>query len=271
MSAPTVAVVGGGLAGITAALDAADGGARVVLFERRRHLGGATWSFRRNGAWFDNGQHVFLRCCTEYRALLSRLGVDDQVQLQPRMDVPVLSPDGTTSRLRRDPLPTPLHLARSLLAYRHLRLRERLRLAGPALALQRVDLDDPDLDRRAFGKWLAAHGQSPRSVTALWDLICLPTVNLHADDASLALAAKVFQTGLLTEPGGADIGWSRVPLGRLHGDAAAKALATRGVEVRTGARVSAVDRGGDGFVVRGESDVRADAVVLAVPHTDVAR
>lgn len=267
---PTVAVVGGGLAGITAALDAADAGARVVLLERRRHLGGATWSFRRNGAWFDNGQHVFLRCCTAYRALLRRLGVDHLVRLQARMDVPVLRPGGPAGRLRRDPLPVPFHLARSLIRYRHLSWTERLRLAGPALALQRIDPTDPALDHLTFGDWLTARGQSARAVEVLWDLICLPTVNLHAHHASMALAAKVFRTVLLTDPGGADIGWARVPLGRLHGDAADAAMAAAGVEVRTGARTSRIDETSEGFVVRSDAgDVRAGAVVLAVPH-DVA-
>jgi squalene-associated FAD-dependent desaturase len=271
---PTIAVVGGGLAGITAALDAADAGARVVLVERRGHLGGATWSFRRDGAWFDNGQHVFLRCCTAYRELLARLGVEHLVHLQPRLDVTVVRPGGPTARLRRDPLPVPLHLGRSLLGYRHLTWGERARLAGPVAALRRMDPADPALDRRTFGDWLAERGQSRRAVEALWDLICLPTVNLHVQDASLALATKVFRTGLLTEPGGADIGWSRVPLGRLHGQAAAAALRDAGVEVRTSVRVSGVAADADapegGLVVHSrDGDVAADAVVLAVPH-DVA-
>ncbi len=59
-----VAVVGGGLAGLAAAIDCADGGAAVTLYEARSRLGGATFSFERNGLWLDNGQHVALRCCT---------------------------------------------------------------------------------------------------------------------------------------------------------------------------------------------------------------
>lgn len=268
--APSVAVIGGGLAGITAALDAADTGARVTLIERRRQLGGATWSFQRDGRWFDNGQHVFMRCCTAYVELLERLGVIDLVHLQSRLDVTVLRPGEQAARLRRDQLPVPLHLARSLLGYRHLPWRDRLRLAGPVRALQRMDLSDPALDERTFGDWLAEQRQSDGAVEALWNLICLPTVNLHARDASLALAAKVFRTGFLSDPGGADIGWSRVPLGKLHGDAAMAALAAADVDVRTDVRVSAIETASGGFVVRSDTaDVAADAVVLAVPH-DVA-
>lgn len=92
MTGHRIAVVGGGLAGISAALAAADRGAEVVLFERRSKLGGLTWSFERRGLWFDNGQHVFMRCCTAYLDFLERIGARDQVTLQARLDVPVLAP-----------------------------------------------------------------------------------------------------------------------------------------------------------------------------------
>ena len=100
-----VTVVGGGLAGIAAGLELAAGGAEVTLLEARPRLGGATFSVERDGLWLDNGQHVFLRCCTEYVGLLRRLGVADQVTLQDRLDIPVLSPVGRRSHLRRSWLP----------------------------------------------------------------------------------------------------------------------------------------------------------------------
>jgi squalene-associated FAD-dependent desaturase len=275
MSRPRICVVGGGLAGMAAALACADAGAEVTLVERRRRLGGATWSFRHNGLWFDNGQHVFLRCCTAYRAFLERLGVADRVRLQSRLDVPVIAPGGRISRLRRSLLlPAPAHLGRSLLTYRHLRVRDRLRLGPAALALRRVDVDAAETDQQTFGAWLTRHRQSPATRDALWDLICRPTVNLPATEASLALAAMVFQTGLLTDAGAADIGWASVPLGELHGEAGGRALEGAGVEVLAGAAVTAVDRppsGGPGFVVSVAATQRAaDAVVVAVPHTAVA-
>jgi hydroxysqualene dehydroxylase len=271
VSRPRVCVVGGGLAGMAAALACADAGARVTLVERRRRLGGATWSFRHNGLWFDNGQHVFLRCCTAYRAFLERLGVGDRVRLQPRLDVPVLAPGGRVARLRRGRLPAPAHLGRSLLAYRHLRLHDRLRLVPAALALRRVDLDAVETDQQTFGDWLERHHQSPAARDALWDLICRPTVNLPAREASLALAAMVFQTGLLSDADAADIGWAAVPLGELHGEAGRRALERAGVEVVTGAPATAVRQADDALVVgTGGSERAADAVVVAVPHTAVA-
>jgi squalene-associated FAD-dependent desaturase len=264
-------VVGGGLAGIAAALESADGGATVTLLEARPRLGGATFSIEKDGLWLDNGQHVFLRCCTAYRRFISRIGAEDEVVLQPRLEIPVLTPGGRIAWLRRNGLPAPLHLAGSLLRFQPLAVRDRLRLGPAVLALRRLQLDDPALDRQTFGSWLTAHGQSDTAVEALWDLITLPTVNLHARDASLALATKVFQTGLLERGDASDVGYARVPLQRLHGDDAERALGVAGVELHTKARVTGIAPVATGLEVAWSGGaLTADAVVLAVPHDDVA-
>ncbi len=265
----TVVVIGGGLAGITAALRCADAGREVALYEAKPRLGGLTYSFRRGELDVDNGQHVFLRCCTAYRALLGRLGVADQVHLQPRLDIPVRATwDHRPARLSRNGLPAPLHLGASLLRYGPLNPAQRLRFGRAALALRGLDRDDPANDRRAFGEWLREHGQDSRTVAALWDLVGTATLNARADQASLALAAMVFQVGLLTEADAADIGWSLVPLQRLHGDAAAARLREAGARVHTGAKVTSLESAGDGWLVGTGAEERvADHVILAVAPT----
>jgi squalene-associated FAD-dependent desaturase len=279
---PRVAVVGGGLAGLAAALDCADAGAAVTLLEHRNRLGGLTWSFRHGDHWVDNGQHVFLRCCHEYLGFLDRIGAASDVELPARLDIPVVAParrpagEPRVARLRRSDLPAPFHLLGALARYPHLTVPARLGLGPAVVGLRRLRLDDPALDRQTFGAWLRRHGQSRDAIAALWDLITVPTVNLAAGEASLAMGAMVFKTGLLTDSGAADIGWSRVPLGRLHGERAATALARAGVAVRLGTRVEHLREGDvdapDRFVVTvaGERDeLVADAVIVAVPH-DVA-
>jgi hydroxysqualene dehydroxylase len=267
-----IVVVGGGLAGLTAALECADAGVSVTLLESRSRLGGATFSVRRNGYWLDNGQHVALRCCTSYRAFLRRLGVDHLLDVQPRLRIPVLAPDGTRADLERSAsLPAPLHLTATLLRYRHLGLGERLAACRAALALRSLDPDDPRLDRETFGSWLRRHGQSDRAIAGLWNLIALPTLNLSAESASLALAVKVFRTGLLDESDACDIAVPTVPLQLLHAEPAAAALAARGARVETEAAVEAIERDGGELRVRlRDREEAADAVIVAVPHDAVA-
>jgi squalene-associated FAD-dependent desaturase len=272
-----VTVIGGGLAGIAAALRCADAGARVTLLEASPRLGGLTYTLRRGELHVDNGQHVFLRCCHAYRALLDRLGVSAQVHLQDRLDIPVVSIwDSRVARLRRNGARAPLHLGGALLRYHPLTPRQRLRAVKAAFALRAVDRADPAVDRRSFGEWLGSHGQDQAAVRALWDLVGVATMNARAADASLALAATVFQDGLLSDATAADLGWATVPLGRLHGDAAHRALVAAGVSVRTHCRVTDIERpgGGDGdaggasgdWLVRtGIGELSSPSVIVAVP------
>jgi squalene-associated FAD-dependent desaturase len=265
--------VGGGLAGLAAALACLDGGARVTLLEARPRLGGATWSAERHGLVVDNGQHVFLRCCTAYRAFLGRLGAEGRVHLQRRLAVPVLAPGRRPAWIRRAALPAPAHLGPSLLRFPHLALRARLRAMRTALRLRALDLGDRRLDGERFGDWLRAQGEGEAAIDGFWDLLIRPTLNLPARDASLALAAKVFQTGLLCEADGADLGFAAVPLDALHAGPAGAQLRRRGARVELGARVGRLEAAtaarGPRVAVGGDR-IAADAVILAVPHDAAA-
>ncbi|MEA2334358.1 MAG: hydroxysqualene dehydroxylase, partial [Solirubrobacteraceae bacterium] len=259
-----VLVIGGGLAGIAAALDCAAAGARVTLVEVRRRLGGAAYSFERDGMRFDNGQHVFLRCCSAYRALLARLGSAHHVAVQERLEIPVLSPLAEPVVLRRGALPPPFHLAGALARYPHLSPAQRLSAALAARALTGLDPSDRSLDRQTFGAWLAERGQDAHAVSVLWDLIALPTLNVPAAEASLALGAFVFRTGLLTGADAGDIGFHVGTLAETIGEPAERALAEAGVRFRLGWRAQALRRAGAGFEVEGgEGTFSAEAVIVA--------
>jgi squalene-associated FAD-dependent desaturase len=281
VSARRVVVVGGGLAGIAAALELADGGAEVTLVEVRPRLGGAAYSVSREGLEMDNGQHVFLRCCGAYRGLLERLGSTPLVSVQPRLRIPVLRPGHEPYVLRRGGLPAPFQLAGTLARYRHLPVRERLAAGRAALALMRLSPPRAHaLEGLTLGQWLARHGQSPRAIACLWDLIALPTMNLPAREASLELGAFVFRTGLLESAGAGDIGFHDHTLAETLGRPAERVLAEAGVRVLLGWRARGLTRTGDGFELLGGSGqdgedgggegLSAEAVLVALPHERAA-
>jgi squalene-associated FAD-dependent desaturase len=187
----------------------------------------------------------------------------------------VIAPGREPVWLARQNLPAPLHLARSLLGYRFLNPVERAKAALAMNALKRIDPDDAAQDARSFGDWLREHHQSANAIDRLWALIARPTLNLIPDDASLAQAAYVFQTGLLSDAAAGDIGWARVPLSEVHDVPARCALTRAGVELHLRTRAEKIASGHNGqrfeIEVSGGPTVHADAVIVAVPHDRLGR
>jgi squalene-associated FAD-dependent desaturase len=214
----------------------------------------------------DNGQHVLLRCYTEYRALLDLLGVGNHIDLQDRFHIPVITRDGRRAELSRNNLPAPLHLGATLATYGLLSRPERAMVLFAAGMLRTLNPADPKLDDRSFGDWLVRHGQRPAAIDALWNLITVAALNTDAHHASLALCAMVFRTALLERADAADIGVPTRPLGELHGDAAHRYLTAHDAQVLMHSPVRTVRPTGNGFeVALDDKTLSADAVVIAAP------
>ncbi len=219
----------------------------------------------------DNGQHVFLGCCTEYIRLLGRLGVGDSVHLQKRFRVPIIDKTWGASILRADDLPPPFHLLRSVLRFRSLSVQDRS-LAGWALMqIMLTDRASAGLDDITFQDWLLSRRQSRRAIRSLWNLIILPTLNTDISQASADLAMMVFQEGFLRSRHGANVGWARLGLSDLISNAAKTYITARGGEVRTGCGIRSVDvESGQVAGVHTETGpLTADVYVLALPQGEV--
>ncbi len=279
-----IAVIGAGLAGLTAALDLADAGRDVILVERRPFPGGKAYSFTdpKHDVVLDNGQHITMPCCTAFQDLIERIGCADVVRYQPHLDVAVIDPDsngrrvsvlsgqppGALRHLGLNRLPAPLHLAPSLLGYEHLSIGEKSRLGFALQPMRRItEAERMALDRQSFADWLRAHHQTERAIERFWDLIVLPTCNDRSEAVSAAQAIFVFQRGFIHDRDAANIGLFARGLGEMA-DTALKRLCERGARVELGHSVRAL--------VMQESQVRAirygrdrtlevGAVVLALP------
>lgn len=271
MTTPRTAIVaGGGLAGLTAACALADAGWQVTLLEKRPFPGGRAYSYtdRATGVEVDNGQHVFLGCCTEYIRLLERLGVRGRAHLQKRLRVPVVDKVWGRSVLQASALPAPFHLLPSLLRFRSLSPLDKALAAVALSSLRSTDrARHPELDDITFGDWLAARRQSQRAIRSLWNLIVQPTLNDDVTRVSADLALMVFQEGFLRSRTGANVGWAKVGLSRLIGDAAVRYIEQRGgrVQLGEGLRGVEVEGGRVAGIWTEAGERRADACVIALP------
>ena len=245
-----VAVVGGGLAGLAAAIELADHGHEVTLFEARPTLGGAVQTLpEREGdppPPPDNGQHIALGCFTEYLRFLDRIGEGGSYRRE-RLSLPVIGEDASAAAISRSPL--------SILRYSHLPARERLSVVRVLLALRRAEGRDDE----TFGTLLRRLGASGAQIDRFWDVFVRPALNLRADEASAEAGLFTVQTALLGDAEDADLVLPVRPLGEIHGEPAGRALQAAGATVETGSRIDDLDALG------------AEAVVLAVPPADSAR
>jgi squalene-associated FAD-dependent desaturase len=242
-----VAVVGGGLAGLSAALELVDHGLAVELYEARPTLGGAVQTLpRRDGDPEpppDNGQHIALGCFTEYRRFLERIGEGGSLR-RLRLELPVIDERGRSASITPSPL--------ALLRYGHLPLGDRLRILH---ALARWG----DSRGPTFADALRARGQSQRAIDRFWDVFIRPALNLRSEEASAEAGDFTVRTALLVNRRDSDLLLPAKPLGEMHGDAAGRALQAAGAPVHTGARVERLDK------------LDAEAVVVAVPPRESAR
>ena len=254
-------MVGGGLAGLAAALELVDAGHAVTLLEARPTLGGAVQTLpEREGDPDpppDNGQHVALGCCTEYLAFLARIGQASAVRRQP-LSLPVIAEDGSVARVAPGAL--------ALLRYRHLSWADRLAVARIARRLGRLVPEEHDGE--TFAALLGRLGQSQAAIDRFWDVFLRPALNLQSEEVSAAPALFTVRTALLADRAASDLVLPLAPLGAMHGEAARRGLVEAGATVRTGARVVALD--GRAAVLADGTRVEGDAVVVALPPAESA-
>jgi 15-cis-phytoene synthase len=243
------AVVGGGLAGLAAALDLVDAGHEVTLYEARPTLGGKVQTLpARDGDPEpppDNGQHIALGAFTEYLRFLDRIGTADKVRRLP-LDLTVVDENGRGSAIGYGAAP--------LLRYAHVPRSDRLRIAALLARFARLRPGN-----ETFGDFLCRHGQTQVAIDRFWEVFIRPAVNLRVDQVDAETGCFTVARGLRAGRRASDLVLPTAPLGEMHGEAAGRALEAAGATVETGVRVDDLDA------------LDADRVVVALPPEEAAR
>jgi len=269
-NAQRVAIVGGGLAGLAAAVALAERGNKVTLFESRRRLGGRAASFTdpTTGEPVDHCQHVSLGCCTNFADFCRRVGVDHLLRRDRQMSF--FTRDGRVSLIRAAPLPAPLHLAPSLLRLHYLTLRERIGIVRAMLRLARASRES--LAGVTVADWLRENGQTPQAIDRFWGVVLVSALGESVERASMLHAQKVFIDGFVSARTAYEIYVPRASLGELYGDALLAWFERNHVQVKLGTAIERVEQTTDRkFRVTHPSGVEEfDAVVMALPWHRVA-
>jgi squalene-associated FAD-dependent desaturase len=255
-----VAVIGGGWAGIAAAVELTAAGVDTMLFEAGRVLGGRARSVNLDGRVLDNGQHILLGAYRETLALMRRVGADPD-QLFDRRPLQVI--DNAGFRLALPKLPAPLNVAWGLLANATVPLLERAKTAWWMEGIKRRGFR---LEQETtVARWLDDAGQTGVLRRHLWEPLCLAALNTPAERASAQLFANVLRDSLGSpRREDTDLLLPRVPLGELLPEPASRWLLAQGAELRLGTRVHNIQPDADGITIDGE--IFAAAILASAPQ-----
>jgi zeta-carotene desaturase len=209
---PTVAIAGGGLAGLAAACALSDAGFRVTLFERRPYLGGRASSYEHPGTGevVDNCQHVLFRVCTNLVEFYHRIGVEDKIRWYDEMTF--IEPGGRASVMRASPLPAPLHTAPSFLRFPFLSAKDKLVISRAIAALTLTKQPDTG---RSFQDWCHQHGQTENAIQRFWKPILVSALSEDLDLISISYAAQVVRESMKS-PEARHMGVPSIPLTDLY-------------------------------------------------------
>jgi squalene-associated FAD-dependent desaturase len=211
-SQPTVAIAGGGLAGLAAACALADSGFRVTLFERRPYLGGRASSYEHPGTGevVDNCQHVLFRVCTNLVEFYCRIGVEDKIRWYDTMTF--IEPGGRQSVMHTSPLPAPLHTAPSFLRFPFLDAKDKLAIFQAIAALT---LTNPRDTGKSFLDWCHQHNQTENAIERFWKPILVSALSEDLDRISISYATQVVCESMKT-PSARHMGVPTLPLTDLY-------------------------------------------------------
>lgn len=270
-------VLGGGLAGISTTRHLLKHGYKVTLIEKRPYLGGKAFSFQdpevKNEV--DNGQHIFMGCCTQYLDLLKEIGSSHKAFLQSKLEIEI-ELHGQRSHLSSTPFLGPLHMLPSLMKYKHINLADKLLIVYAMIIAKFTNRSKNirSLDNQTFYQWLKKRHQTEHAIKNLWNLIILPTLNDDVKQVSANMALMVIQEGFLKKYGDATLGYSTVGLNSLTGDPAKQYIQNKGGHLLMGKSAKSILMTNgriNAIKLSDNSLITADAYVSALPFDELLK
>jgi squalene-associated FAD-dependent desaturase len=263
-TAPTVAIAGGGLAGLAAACSLSDAGFRVTVIERRPYLGGRASSYEHPGTneVVDNCQHVLFRVCTNLVEFYRHIGVEDKIRWYDTMTF--IEPGGRSSTMHGSPLPAPLHTAPSFLRFPFLSAKDKFVISRAISALTLTTQPD---NGESFLAWCCRQGQTENAIQRFWKPVLVSALSEDLELISISYAAQVVRESMKT-PEARHMGVPAIPLTDLY-NRAGDYIRQRGGEIRTRTSVACFLPEPSRVRISTAGEESFDYLVLALPFENL--
>lgn len=272
-----VLVLGGGFAGLACAVSLAEKGRKVLVLEKKPHLGGRAYSFEENGLDVDNGQHLLMGCYRATRSFLKTIETEDKLAVYEDVVVDYAEPGGKRARLSCPSwLPPPLHLAAGLLGLGGVSLRDKTALFAFDRALKSMKTGPvPEaVEKMTVRQWLSSLGVSKNFSTRFFDPAAIGILNDKPEVASAAGFVQALREMFFTGRDSARFALAKTGLSGLYADAARDYIEARGGRVISCAKAAGlIEEGGRvrGIVTDMDSRFMADHVVSTLPPWDLKK
>ena len=272
-----VAIVGGGLSGLSAAMELVLQGVHVALFEQSPRLGGRCYSYpdKKTGDIVDNGQHVLLGAYKHTLRYLEIVGTRDSLKKQPTLLLPLHHPVKGFTELKLPSLPRPLHLTAGMLKFKLLSLKERRQLLNVGVALRRWNARlEEELSSLTVSEWLIQLKQSRVAQECLWYPLAVSIMNEVPQHASALLFGRSLKAAFFGSTSDASILLPTIGQSELYVDGAERILRHKKAKIFMNAEVSTLEvlhSNVKGVRLKNGTCCFAGAVISAVPYFGVKK
>lgn len=261
------AIIGGGYAGMAAAVALAARGIPATVFESAQQLGGRARGVPYRDMHLDNGQHLLLGCYRQTLRLIEQVGGNieqDFLRLPLQLDL------HRQFSLRAPHLPAPLHLLIALFKAHGLTWAERFKAVRFMLAMRRIKFRlAGDM---TVAELLAQHRQDADLTHKLWGPLCIAALNTPVDKASAQVLLIVLRDALNRSRADSDMLLPRIDFTALFPQRAANYVEQQGGRVLFSCGVEALRPTVDGIeITTAHGSEIFSHVICAAPPVVAAR
>jgi squalene-associated FAD-dependent desaturase len=268
-----IAIIGGGLSGISAAVHLSNNNYEVILIEASPKLGGRAYSFfdSKTSAEIDNGQHIMMSCYHDTLELLELIGGLNEIKIQDRLKVNFIGHNFNKFVFKSNKIFYPFGLLTGILSFKALTVKERLKVVDFFLDL--VCCFEEDLTELSVLDWLIKKRQSDNSIKKFWEILCVGIMNSGIKDASAELFAFVLKEIFLRGEESTKIAIPQKGLSKIFAEKAETFLLNNSSEILKSERVTNISKYDNSLVIKTQKRLiqNIEYIISTVPHYSLTR